>query len=922
MLTSNTRQQIVLVDGSSYLFRAFHSLPALTNSQGEPTGAIYGVLNMLRRLQKDYAPAYIAVVFDAKGKNFRHELYSDYKAHRPPMPTELASQIAPLQEIIRALGMPLIIQSGVEADDVLGTLAKQAEAAGLDVVISTGDKDMAQLVNERVTLINTMTDTRMDSAGVEAKFGVKPTQIIDYLALMGDTSDNIPGVPKVGPKTAAKWLQEYQSLDGVIANVDKISGKVGENLRSVLELLPLSRNLTTIRCDVALDREISSLQLAPPDVNTLREWYKRYEFKSWLAELNSKIEGNEPQNPVKKILQNSIPPAPVNTPVALDIKVEYEIILQQAQLDAWLARLHAADYFAFDTETTSLNYMDAELVGVSFATEVGKAAYIPLAHDYLGAPIQLSRDGVLAALKPLLEKMPARIVGQHIKYDRNVLRHYNIELNAIAHDTMLESYILDSAGSRHDMDTLAKKYLDYDTTTFVDVAGKGAKQITFNQVEIETAAHYAAEDADITLRLHETLWPKLQANPSLQHVYETLERPLIPVLSRMEYYGVKVDAAQLRALSAGFAQRIAEVEAAAHTQAGGPFNLNSPKQIQEILFVQQKIPALRKTPGGVPSTAEDVLEELSEQGHELPRLLLEHRSLSKLKSTYTDKLPEQINARTGRVHTSYHQAIAATGRLSSTDPNLQNIPIRHEAGRLIRQAFIAETGHSLIAADYSQIELRIMAHLSEDPTLCKAFEQGIDVHRATAAEVFDVAVDAVSQDQRRAAKAINFGLIYGMSAFGLAKQLDLGRQEAQHYIDRYFARYPGVKNYMERTRQQARDQGYIETVFGRRLYLPDIKASNAQRRQYAERTAINAPMQGTAADIIKMAMIAVDAWLQESHLDVRMIMQVHDELVLEAPTEKIPIIVDGVRQRMMSAAKLNVALEVDVGTGLNWDAAH
>ncbi|MFN2339448.1 MAG: DNA polymerase I [Gammaproteobacteria bacterium] len=895
----------VLVDGSSYLYRAFHALPPLTNSRGEPTGAVYGVANMLRKLIADYTPEQIAVVFDAKGKTFRDELFTEYKAHRPPMPEELSAQIAPLHALVRAMGLPLLQVAGVEADDVIGTLARQASREGRHTLISTGDKDMAQLVDEQVTLINTMSNTLLDPAGVVEKFGVPPERIIDYLALVGDTSDNIPGVPKVGPKTAAKWLNEYGSLDEIIAHADEIKGKVGESLRASLDTLALSRQLATIRCDVELEDDPASLRRREPDGDTLREWYKTLEFNTWLRQLD---EGAAPE----------VSPSAVREPLDAD----YETILTQKQLDAWLERLERAELFAFDTETTSLRYMEARIVGVSFAVEPGKAAYVPLAHDYPGAPEQLDRDQVLQQLQPLLEDADKAKLGQHLKYDLNVLANHGIRLRGIAHDTMLESYVLDSTATRHDMDSLARKYLDHQTILFEEVAGKGAKQLSFNQVAIEEAAPYAAEDADITLRLHETLWPKLQAEAGLRAVYQDIEIPLIPILAAMEQRGVLVDRKLLAIQSRELAKRLHEIEAQAHDIAGQPFNLGSPKQIQEILFDKLELPVLSKTPKGAPSTAENVLQELADQGHELPRVLLEHRSLSKLKSTYTDKLPEQIDTDTGRVHTSYHQAVAATGRLSSSDPNLQNIPIRTEEGRRIRQAFIAPAGCRLLAADYSQIELRIMAHLSRDEGLLAAFAADADIHRATAAEVFGIPPGQVSGDQRRSAKAINFGLIYGMSAFGLARQLGTDRGSAQRYVDLYFERYPGVKRYMDETREQAREQGYVETVFGRRLYLPEIRDRNGQRRAAAERTAINAPMQGTAADIIKRAMLRVETWNKGSGLGVTLIMQVHDELVFEVVEKDLELAKSGICEAMEGAAELSVPLRVESGAGHNWDEAH
>jgi DNA polymerase-1 len=865
---------------------------------------------MLRRLIKDYRPAAMAVAFDARGKTFRDELYPEYKAHRPPMPEELAAQIEPLHEIIRALGLPLLSVEGVEADDVIGTLAVQATQAGMDVFIATGDKDMAQLVNPHVTLVNTMDNTQLDPEGVKAKFGVSPVQIIDYLTLVGDSSDNVPGVPKVGPKTASKWLDEYGTLDGVLEHADRIGGKVGENLRSVRSQLPLSRQLVTIRLDVPLSLAPADLKPAAADSEALIALYRRMEFKTWLNELLSDKAGDDAAEAEGR--------APV---AAAASEADYECVLDEAALERWLGVLENAGLFAFDTETTSLDYMRAEIVGVSFAVEPGHAAYLPLAHDYAGAPDQLPRDRVLARLKPLLEDPQRPKLGHHLKYDRNVLANYGIDLNGIRHDSMLESYVLDSTASRHDLDSLALKYLGHRTIHFEDVAGKGAAQLRFNQVPVEQAVPYAAEDADVTLKLHHEFWPRLQGEDGLRRLYEEIEIPLVTVLSRMERTGVCIDAAMLAEQSAALAHRMGEIEAAAHEAAGQPFNLGSPKQIRFILFEKLGIEPIEKTPTGQPSTAESVLQELA-HGYELPALILEHRSLSKLKSTYTDTLPQQICARTGRIHTSYHQAVAATGRLSSSDPNLQNIPIRTAEGRRVRQAFVAPPGYRLVAADYSQIELRIMADLSRDEGLIAAFARGEDIHRATAAEVFGLAPEAVAGEQRRAAKAINFGLIYGMSAFGLARQLGIDRGAAQEYVNRYFARYPGVKAFMDRTRAEARELGYVETLFRRRLYLPDINARNAQRRQYAERTAINAPMQGTAADIIKRAMIAVDRWLTDSAIDARMIMQVHDELVLEVAENCVEEVSEVTRRLMSEAASLAVPLVVDLGVGGNWDEAH
>lgn len=915
---SASTKPLILVDGSSYLFRAFHALPPLTNSKGEATGAIHGVLNMLDKLRKDYDPEHMAVIFDASGKTFRDELYPAYKANRPPMPDELRQQIQPLLDMVKALGYPLLIVEGVEADDVIGTLSK--EYAG-KVVISTSDKDMAQLVDERVHLINTMSNTYMDRAGVIEKFGVPPERIRDYLTLVGDTVDNVPGVDKVGPKTAVKWLQEYDSLDNIIQHASEFGGKVGENLRAAIPHLPLSYQLVTIKCDVDLAITPEGLAFSAPDIEELRELYTRYEFRSRLAALD-KLAVSPKQSMANTSTTPSSLPLNLSLPAAEKITSHYQTLLKQADLDEWLERIKQAGEFAFDTETTSLSYMDAQVVGVSFALKAGEAAYLPLAHDYLGAPVQLDREATLAQLKPLLEDENLAKIGQNLKYDRNVLLNHGISLNGIKQDTMLESYVLDSTASRHDFDTLCEQHLQHTTIHFEDIAGKGKNQLTFNQIALEQATPYAAEDADYTLRLHQYFWPQLQALDGQRELYEQVEIPLVPVLSTMERTGVKVDALMLNKQSQELEKRMNELVVEAYQVAGQEFNLASPKQIQEIFFDKLGLPVLRKTPKGQPSTAEDVLEELADLGHELPALILEHRGLSKLKSTYTDRLPEQINARTGRVHTSYHQAVAATGRLSSTEPNLQNIPIRTAEGRRIRQAFIAEQGCKLLAADYSQIELRIMAHLSGDKSLLDAFANGLDVHRATAAEVFGMTLDTVMPEQRRAAKAINFGLIYGMSAFGLARQLNVDRREAQAYVDLYFARYPGVKAYMENTREQARAQGYVETLFGRRLFLPDIKSRNAATRQYAERTAINAPMQGTAADIIKKAMINVDAWLRSSQVRTKMIMQVHDELVFEVPVEELALVQPKINELMTQAVTLSVPLLVETGIGDNWDEAH
>ncbi|WP_446808928.1 DNA polymerase I [Methylomonas sp. 2BW1-5-20] len=912
-MSDSAPNKLILVDGSSFLFRAFHAVPPLTNAQGEPTNAVYGVSNMLRKLINDYNTPYITVVFDAPGKTFRHDLYDQYKAHRPPMPDDLRVQIAPLHDLIRSLGLPLIIEHGVEADDVLGSLAQNAARQGFEVIISTGDKDMAQLVNQQITLENTMTNTRMDIQGVQDKFGVKPEQIIDYLALMGDAVDNIPGVPKVGPKTAAKWLQEYETLDNLIARADEIKGKIGDNLREALGQLPLSRELTTIKCDVALHYSLDDLKRKEPDMAALKNQLGHLGFSSWLKTLNGDTAPSSVAPTTAEKPLEVVEPAPVSK--------DYQTILSQADFDTWLEKLQKAKLFAFDTETTSLNYSDAQIVGVSFAVDAGQAAYLPVAHDYPDAPAQLDRQAVLDALKPLLEDPNKAKLGQNLKYDSHVLVNHGIALRGIQHDTMLESYVLNSTATKHNMDDLAKHYLGVDTIHFEDVAGKGAKQIGFAEVAIEQASEYAAEDADITLRLHQTLSAQLQQHPSLWALYNEIEVPLISVLARIEENGVLIDSAMLAQQSLELANRMIGIEQQAHDVAGSAFNLGSPKQIQEILYDRLNLPVLKKTPKGQPSTDESVLQELAVD-YPLPKLILDFRSMSKLKSTYTDKLPQQINDRTGRVHTSYHQAVAATGRLSSSDPNLQNIPIRSEEGRKIRQAFIAPPGYKIVAADYSQIELRIMAHLSGDAGLLAAFSQGVDVHSATAAEVFEVELEQVTHDLRRSAKAINFGLIYGMSAFGLAQQLGLPRNQAQAYIDLYFSRYPGVKQYMDNTRELAKQQGYVETIFGRRLYLPEINSRNAAMRQYAERTAINAPMQGTAADIIKRAMLACDAWVVADNPDVKMIMQVHDELVFEVAEARLAEHMETIRRIMSGAAELHVPLLVEIGSGENWDEAH
>lgn len=901
-MTKNDR--LILVDGSSYLYRAFHAMPSLTNSKGQNTGAIYGVINMLRKLLKEYQPQHMAVVFDAKGKTFRDDLYDQYKANRPPMPDELREQIEPLYAIVKAMGLPLLIVKGVEADDVIGTLAHQATEAGIDCIISTGDKDMAQLVNKHVTLMNTMDDTTLDPQGVVTKFGIPPERIIDYLALVGDSVDNIPGVPKVGPKTAVKWLAEYKTLDGIIANAENIKGKVGENLRATLDQLPLSHQLATIKCDVDLEQSPQTLTVNSPDPEQLKSLYGELEFKTWLSEILS--------TDADTTSKGNVSPGSGS---------DYVIIQDENTFNSWLKKLAKAKLFAFDTETTSLDYMQAKIVGVSFAINAGEAAYVPLMHEDLEGGNQLDRNFVLDLLKPLLEDKQQNKVGQNLKYDMSVLANHNIQLRGIAYDTMLESYVLDSTATRHDMDSLALKYLGHKTIHYEDVAGKGAKQVTFDQVPIAMAGPYAAEDADITLQLHQILWLKLEKEKRLASLFHDIEMPLLSVLSRMERNGVLVDAKMLKKQSNELAKRLDELEQEAYNVAGEEFNLGSPKQIQAIMFDKLGLPVLKKTPKGAPSTAEDVLVELA-LDYPLPKLILEHRGMSKLKSTYTDKLPERIDPDSGRVHTSYHQAVASTGRLSSSDPNLQNIPVRSEEGRRIRQAFIAPKGYKLLAADYSQIELRIMAHLSGDEGLLRAFSAGEDIHRATAAEVFNVPVEQVNNEQRRSAKAINFGLIYGMSAFGLARQLNITRNAAQEYMDLYFQRYPGVKAFMDNTRESARDRGFVETVFGRRLYLPEINHRNAQRRQYAERTAINAPMQGTAADIIKRAMIAVDDWIQSSKIDVKLIMQVHDELVFEIQGDQVESARADIDQLMTSVADLQVPLLVDIGVGNNWDEAH
>ncbi|SDU37330.1 DNA polymerase I [Halopseudomonas salegens] len=922
---------LILVDGSSYLYRAFHALPPLTTSSGQPTGAVKGVLNMLKSLRKQYPKSPFAVVFDAKGPTFRDELFAEYKAQRPPMPDELRSQVEPLHASVRALGLPLLCIEGVEADDVIGTLARQSAAAGREVVISTGDKDMAQLVDAHITLVNTMTGTVMDIQGVHDKFGLGPELIIDYLALMGDKVDNIPGVPGVGEKTALGLLTGIGGgLDVLYANLEHVrelpirgAKKLPEKLLEHKDMAYLSYELATIKIDVPLEVKVDELEPQAPDREALLTLYRELEFKTWLDELlraQRSEEAGDERNAKGATLEESSETA-AETPEA-EVENDYQTILDQAGFDLWIDKLQQAELFAFDTETTSVHAQLAELVGVSLAVSPHEAAYIPLAHNYMGAPDQLDRETVLAALKPLLEDPDKPKVAQHAKYDINVLERCGIQVRGVRFDTMLESYVLDATATRHDMDSLALKYLGQSTTRFTDIAGKGAKQLTFDQIALEQAGPYAAEDADITLRLHQHLWPRLQAEPGLARVLQEIEIPLVPVLARIERNGALVDPKLLGVQSRELGEKMLDLQQQAYDLAGQEFNLGSPKQLGVILYEKQGLPVISKTAKGQPSTAESVLAELAEQGYELPQVIMQYRTVSKLKSTYTDRLPEQINPRTHRIHTSYHQAVTATGRLSSSDPNLQNIPIRTAEGRRIRQAFIAPEGYRLVAADYSQIELRIMAHLAQDPGLLEAFRNNLDVHKATAAEVFGVPLEEVSADQRRRSKAINFGLIYGMSAFGLAKQIDVDRKQAQEYIDRYFERYPGVLDYMERTRKQAAEQGYVETLFGRRLYLPEINAKNQAMRKGAERTAINAPMQGTAADIIKRAMLAVDAWLEESGLDARMVMQVHDELVLEVRDDQLDALSEGLRKHMSEAAELDVPLVVDVGVGDNWDQAH
>jgi DNA polymerase I len=916
---------LTLIDGSSYLYRAFHALPPLSNAQGEPTGALFGVVNMLRTTLKA-KPDYVAFVSDASGPTFRNVLYDKYKANRPPMPDDLRAQIEPMLAIVSALGFPILRVSGVEADDVIGTLATQAHEQGIEVLISTGDKDLAQLVRPGINLINTMTNTTMDTAAVVEKFGVKPEQIIDFLSLTGDTVDNVPGVNKCGPKTAAKWLAEYGSLDGVIAHADKIGGKIGEYLRAAIPELPLSRQLVTIKIDVPLEKAVKQLTLQERDTNALRELFTRYEFKAALKEMDSAAAGVAAAAPASNgSAEAPAPVAPVHTitsatPVPLDGNGVYELVTTQAQFDSWMSRLQDAPVIAFDTETTSIDAMQADIVGLSLSVQPGHACYIPLGHDYPGAPAQLPRDQVLAALKPIFEDPRRPKLGQHAKYDMNILSHYGIVVQGLKHDSMLESYVWNATATRHDMDSLARKYLGYETVKYEEVAGKGAKQISFSQVDLDTACRYAAEDADITLRLHHALWPLLESEPKLLKVYEDIEIPLVPVLARMEQRGVLIDVNELRMQSQQLGKRMLELQQQAWQSAGREFNLDSPKQLQAILFDELGLPAKLKTPTGQPSTNEEALDAIADD-HPLPRLILEYRGLAKLRSTYTEKLAEMVNPRDGRVHTSYHQGAVATGRISSNDPNLQNIPVRTEEGRRIRQAFIAPEGWLVMAADYSQIELRIMAHLSGDEGLVRAFQEGGDIHRATAAEVFGLDPADVTSNQRRAAKAINFGLMYGMSAFGLARQLGVDRGEASDYMARYFSRYPGVHAFMEATRERAHRDGYVETLFGRRLYLENLSARNQALRAGAERAAVNAPMQGTAADIIKRAMIAVADWLKGRD-DAHMLMQVHDELVFEVRADALDEVRDAVRTRMSGAAELRVPLIVDVGAGNNWDEAH
>lgn len=920
-----TEHTMVLVDGSYYLFRAYHAIRDLTNAKGEPSGAIYGVINMIQKHLTEGGPDYFAIVFDAKGKTFRNDMYKEYKANRPPMPDDLVTQIQPLHDLIRALGIPLIMVEGVEADDVLATLSRQAAEKNIKTIVSTGDKDLAQMVTDRIHLINTMSNTYFDRDGVVEKYSVPPERIIDYLTLMGDTADNVPGVPKVGPKTAVKWINEYGSLDEIIAHADEIKGKTGENLREFLPQIPLSRELVTLKYDVELDCTPEDLIITEPDNATLRKIYSYWNFRPWLAQLDDVDDYDHTDSyQADDETENIINDTPADSgKIETSSEAVYETILSKEHLDTWIAKLESADLISIDTETTSLDYMKAEIVGISFAVSENSAAYIPLQHDYPDVPEQLSLTETLEKLKPILEDENKHKVGQNLKYDLEIFANYQIKLRGIKHDTMLASYVVNSIARRHNMDALALNYLKIDTIHYEDVAGKGVKQIPFSHVSIEDAAPYAAEDADIVLKLHRVLSAELKKVASLEHVYNTIEMPLLNILARIERNGVVIDSDLLMQQSHELKSRMQEIETEAHDLAGETFNISSPKQIQAILYDKMDLPVLYKTPKGQPSTAESVLQELAENhNYKLPKLILEYRSVNKLCSTYTEKLPLMINPETGRVHTSYHQAVVATGRLSSSNPNLQNIPIRTSEGRKIRQAFIAPKGYTLVAADYSQIELRIMAHLSGDKSLLDAFDEGLDIHKTTAAEVFGVALDDVDNDQRRAAKAINFGLIYGMSAFGLAKQLGIGRGEAKEYIDLYFNRYPSVKTFMDNTREKAKEDGFVETVYHRRLYLPEINARNAARRQYAERTAINAPMQGTAADIIKLAMINIDDWLQESRFDAKMIMQVHDELVFEVATEHLDEFIKEVDTRMSENDPLKVSLVVDIGHGSNWDEAH
>ena len=922
---------LLLVDGSSYLYRAFHAMPDLRNSLNEPTGAIQGVLNMLRRLHKDYPSDYSACVFDAKGKTFRDDIYPEYKANRASMPDELRAQIEPLHEAIKAMGWPLIMESGVEADDVIGALAKQAEREGVRVIISTGDKDISQLVNEHITVVNTMRDAFrrvddvLDIAGVEKKFGIPPRLIIDYLVLIGDTSDNVPGVEKVGPKTAVKWLQEYGSLDNIVANADKIGGVVGENLRKALPWLPTARELITIRCDVGIQEHLSDLAPQSMDKAKLAQLFERFEFKSWRRELDGMGDQPVPSSPKAMPTSSSLQSADTVdmfavTQHAVNTTRQYETLLTTAQLDSWLAKLASAPLICFDSETTSLDPMTAKIVGLSFSVEAGSAAYLPLMHDYFDAPVQLNFAECLAKIKPILENPAIKKVGQNLKYDQHVLANHGIAINGIAHDTLLQSYVFESHKS-HGMDALSERHLGFKPISFEEVAGKGAKQVTFNQVTVETAAEYAAEDADITLQLHQAMYPQVAADSKLDFIYSHIEMPSSQALFNIERNGVLIDRAMLASQSNEIGNKLIALENQAYELAGQPFNLASPKQLQEILFDKLGIKPTKKTASGAPSTDEDVLQELA-LDHPLPKVLLEYRGLAKLKSTYTDKLPRMINASTGRVHTSYNQAVAITGRLASSDPNLQNIPVRSAEGRRIREAFIAPAGSVIVSADYSQIELRIMAHLSQDAGMLNAFANNEDIHRHTAAEIFGVELTQVDSEQRRYAKVINFGLIYGMSAFGLAQNLNIDRASAQSYIERYFARYPGVRDYMQSTRDMAKQRGFVETYFGRRLWVPEINSPNGMRRAGAERAAINAPMQGTAADLIKLAMIAVDLWLGEAKLQTKLIMQVHDELVLEVPEAELAVVKAKLTELMQGVAKLSVPLLVEVGVGKNWEAAH